>query len=105
MKIVIIAGGKGTRIASLASEIPKAMIPVNSKPVLEYQIDLAKRYGYTEIVLIIGHLGEKIQDYFGDGSKWGVKISYYIETIPLGTAGAIAELADLLTDVFLCFLW
>ena len=103
MKIVIIAGGKGTRIASLASEIPKAMIPVNSKPVLEYQIDLAKRYGYTEIVLIIGHLGEKIQDYFGDGSKWGVKISYYIETIPLGTAGAIAELADLLTDDFFVF--
>jgi len=103
MKVVIIAGGKGTRIASLAGEIPKAMIPVNGKPVLEYQIDLAKRYGYTEIVLIIGHLGEKIQEHFGDGSRWGVTISYYIETIPLGTAGAIAELTDLLTDDFFVF--
>ena len=103
MKVVIIAGGKGTRITSIASEIPKAMIPVNGKPVLEYQIDLAKRYGYNEIVLVIGHLGEKIQEYFGSGSKWGVTISYFKETIALGTSGAVAEMAHTLTDDFFVF--
>ena len=65
MKVVIIAGGKGTRIASLNSEIPKAMIPINGKPVLEYQIELAKRYGHTDIFLVIGYLGDKIRSYFG----------------------------------------
>lgn len=89
MKIVIIAGGQGTRIASVNSEIPKAMIPVNSKPILEYQVELAKRYGFTEFIFIIGHLGNVIKEYFGDGSKWGVSIIYYHEEMPLGTAGAM----------------
>jgi len=103
MKVVIIAGGKGTRISSIANEIPKAMIPVNNKPVLEYQVELAKRYGHTEIILVIGHLGEKIEDYFGDGSKWGLNIKYFKEVVPLGTAGAIAELSDELTKDFFVF--
>ena len=95
MKVVIIAGGKGTRISSVSSEIPKAMIPVNDKPVLEYQIELAKRYGFTDILLIIGYLGDKIRSYFGNGDQRGVHIEYHEETIPLGTAGALAELKDL----------
>ena len=66
MKVVIIAGGQGTRIASVNSEIPKAMIPVCGKPILEYEVELAKRYGYTSFVFIIGHLGQVIKDYFGD---------------------------------------
>lgn len=103
MKIVIIAGGKGTRIASINNEIPKAMIPVNGKPVLEYQIELAKRYGYTDILLIVGYLGHVIRSYFGDGSQWGVNISYFEETTPLGTAGALAELRDELTEDFFVF--
>ena len=103
MKIVIIAGGKGTRILSVSNEIPKAMILVNDKPVLEHQIELAKRYGHTEIILIIGHLGKIIQDYFGNGNQWGVNISYFIETIPLGTAGAVVELSNRLTDDFFVF--
>jgi D,D-heptose 1,7-bisphosphate phosphatase len=103
MKIVIIAGGKGTRISSVTKEVPKAMIPINGIPVLEYQILLAKRYGHTKIILIIGHLGEKIQEYFGDGSKWGVEITYFIEKVPLGTAGALSELQHLLDDEFFVF--
>ncbi len=103
MKVVIIAGGKGTRIASVHNEIPKAMIPVAGKPVLEYQVELAKRYGFTDIILIIGHLGNVIQDYFGDGSKWGVSIDYYFETAPLGTAGALPELKKELTEDFFVF--
>lgn len=102
-KVVIIAGGKGTRIASVNSEIPKAMIPVGGKPVLEHQVEMAKRYGFTEFIFLTGYLGDKIQEYFGDGSKWGVHIDYYREEKPLGTAGAIAEIKDRLTDDFFVF--
>lgn len=103
MKVVIIAGGKGTRIASVNSEIPKAMIPVNGKPVVEMQLELAKRYGLTDILLIIGYLGDKIRSYFGDGSNWGVHITYFEEVTPLGTAGALAELKSVLTEDFVVF--
>lgn len=103
MKVVIVAGGKGTRIASVAAEIPKAMIPINGKPVIEYQIELAKRYGLTEFIFIIGYLGEQIEDYFADGSNWGVSISYFKEAKPLGTAGALAYLKDELKEDFFVF--
>lgn len=103
MKTVIIAGGQGTRIASVNSEIPKAMIPVCGKPVLEHQIEMAKRYGNTEFIFLIGYLGDQIRDYFGDGSQWGVHIDYYQETKPLGTAGALAEVEDLLSNDFFVF--
>ena len=100
MKVVIIAGGQGTRIASINSEIPKAMIPVAGKPVLEHEVELAKRYGFTDFLFIIGYLGEQISDYFGDGSKWGVNIDYYKESSPLGTAGALGLLKDRLKEDF-----
>ena len=102
-KVVIIAGGKGTRIAALNSEIPKAMIPVCGKPVLERQIEMACRYGFTDIIILVGHLGEVIKDYCGDGSRWGARITYYHEKTPLGTAGALAEIRDLLSDDFFVF--
>lgn len=103
MKIVVIAGGKGTRIASINSEIPKAMLPVEGKPILEYEIELAKRYGHKDFLFIVGHLGEQIIDYFGDGARWGVHIDYYHEQQPLGTAGALGFLRDRLTDDFFVF--
>lgn len=104
MKIVVIAGGKGTRIASVSTEIPKAMIPVNGKPVLELQVELAKRYGYDDFIFVIGHLGEQIENYFGNGSNWNVKISYYVEENSLGTAGALAYLeSDLKEDFFVFY--
>ena len=103
MKVVITAGGKGTRIREVTGEIPKAMIPVAGKPVIEYQIELAKRYGFTDFLFLIGHLGEQIEQYFGNGSKFGVTIDYYHETEPLGTAGAFKEMEHLLTEDFWVF--
>lgn len=103
MKIVIIAGGQGTRIASVNSDIPKAMIPVDDKPILEYQVELAKRYGYHDFLFIIGHLGEQISTYFGDGKKFGVSIEYYQEEKQLGTAGALGYLKDKLREDFFVF--
>ncbi|MGP1468326.1 MAG: HAD-IIIA family hydrolase [Hoylesella shahii] len=101
MKAVIMAGGKGTRIAAVRSDLPKPMIPVCGKPILEWQIENLKASGLTDIVLVIGHLGEVIKDYFGDGSRWGVTISYFIETQPLGTAGALFRMPELQEDFLL----
>lgn len=103
MKVVIIAGGQGTRIASVNSEIPKAMIPICEKPIIEYEVELAKRYGYTDFLFIIGYLGDQIESYFGDGSRWDVHIDYFRETKPLGTAGALGLLRDELTEEFFVF--
>lgn len=101
MKIVIMAGGRGTRIASINSEVPKPMIPILKKPILEYEIDVLRRQGYTDLILIVGYLGDVITEYFGDGSKFGVSIRYIFENEPLGTAGALYYLKEELTDDFL----
>jgi mannose-1-phosphate guanylyltransferase / phosphomannomutase len=101
MKTVIMAGGKGTRIASIASDIPKPMIQICGKPILAYQIESLKRSGLTDITLVTGHLGHFIRDYFGDGSSFGVNISYYDETEPLGTAGALYKIPGLTEDFLL----
>ena len=95
------AGGKGTRIAAVRSDLPKPMIPVCGKPILEWQIENLKASGFTDIVLVIGHLGEVIKDYFGDGSRGDVTISYFIETQPLGTAGALFRMPELQEDFLL----
>jgi len=101
MKVIIMAGGKGTRVESVAGDIPKPMIPICGKPVLEYQIDCLKSNGLTDITLVIGHLGHKIKEYFGDGGNFGCKISYFTETEPLGTAGAIFKINELPDDFIL----
>jgi len=101
MKVVIMAGGKGTRVSSIASDIPKPMIPICGKPILEHQIECLKRNSLTEIILVIGHLGQHIKDYFGDGKRFGCNISYYNETEPLGTAGALYKLKHLSDDFIL----
>lgn len=103
MKVVVIAGGQGTRIAAVNNEIPKAMIPIDGKPILEYEVEMAKRYGFTEFLFIIGYMGDQISDYFGDGSKWGVSIEYFKEEKPLGTAGALGYLKEKLTEDFFVF--
>ena len=106
MQAVIMAGGKGTRLLSLTKdEIPKPMTPVCGKPILQWQIERLKENGITDIVLIIGHLGHKIQEFFGDGSEMGLRIRYIEETIPLGTAGAFYYLRPLLSgnSFFLVF--
>lgn len=101
MKIVIMAGGRGTRIAEVNSEVPKPMIPIMNKPILEYEIECVKRQGYTDIILVIGYLGHVVQEYFGDGSRFGVSIEYIVEETPLGTAGALYFLKDKIQDDFL----
>ena len=101
MKVVIMAGGKGTRIASIKSDVPKPMIEICGKPILEWQIENLKVCGLTDITLVVGYLGHVIQDYFGDGSKFGVSISYYTEESPLGTAGALFKMKGLTQDFLL----
>ena len=109
MKTVIMAGGKGTRIASVNAEVPKPMIPILGKPILEYQLECLRDQGYDDVILVIGHLGHVVRDYFGDGSgvspatgkPFGVRIDYVVETEPLGTAGALFLLKEQLTDDFL----
>ncbi len=101
MKAVIMAGGKGTRIASVRSDIPKPMIPVLGKPILEWQIECLKKNGITDILIGIGHLGHFIRDYFDDGKKFGVDISYYEEKEPLGTAGFLFKAQGLDKDFLL----
>lgn len=101
MKVVIMAGGRGTRISSIASDIPKPMIQIEGKPVLERQIECLRDYGLKEFIITISYLGQVIVDYFGDGNRFGVNIEYYFEKEPLGNAGALLKIKDKLSDVFI----
>lgn len=101
MKVVIMAGGKGTRIASVASDIPKPMIPIEGVPVLEREILSLKDQGFTDIILTVSHMADYIMHYFGNGRKFGVHIDYFVEEVPLGNAGALYKLKDQLTEDFL----
>lgn len=109
MQTVIMAGGKGTRIASVNAEVPKPMIQILGKPILEYQLECLRDQGYVDVILVIGHLGHVVRDYFGDGSgispatgkPFGVRIEYVVETEPLGTAGALYLLKEKLGEDFL----
>ncbi|NRA86707.1 MAG: HAD-IIIA family hydrolase [Rhizobiales bacterium] len=101
MKLIIIAGGKGTRLG--LQNIPKPMAKMNGKPVLEYQIELAVLYGIQEVYILSGYLSEVIVEHFGDGSKWNIKINHIVEKTPLGTAGALKQLEQHLNERFLVF--
>lgn len=109
MKTIIMAGGKGTRISSLANDIPKPMIKVEGKPVLEHEIECLRDQGFKDIIITVSHLGNIIMDYFGDGlavspvtkKPFGVHIEYYFEKQPLGNAGALFQIKDKLDSDFL----
>ncbi len=106
MKTVIMAGGRGTRISELFPDIPKPLIPINNsddieKPVLQWEIESLVAQGFKEIIITVSHMHEKIESYFGDGSAFGCKITYYIEETPLGNAGALFKMKDKLTEPFL----
>jgi NDP-sugar pyrophosphorylase family protein len=88
-KALVLAGGFGTRMNELTKDIPKPMLPLLGKPILEYTIDLCRKYGITDIGMSIHYHGDKIKDYFGDGHKFGVRIVYLEEDIPLGTGGVL----------------
>ena len=94
MKAVIMAGGKGTRLRSVSEELPKPMVPVLGRPILEYQIRCLQSCGITDITIVTGYKAEYIHSYFGDGSKLQVHISYIHEDQPLGTAGALYYLRE-----------
>jgi D-glycero-D-manno-heptose 1,7-bisphosphate phosphatase len=101
MKTILMAGGKGTRIAELFPDIPKPLIPIGGTPVLEREIGSLRDQGFTDIILTVSHMGNRIMDYFGDGSRFGVSIEYYNETQPIGNAGALFKLREELTEDFL----
>ena len=92
MKVVIMAGGRGTRISELFPDIPKPLIPIDGIPVLEREVCSLTSQGFRDIILTVSYLHEKIEEHFGDGSKWGVKIEYFVENTPLGNAGALFKL-------------
>lgn len=101
MITVIMAGGKGTRIQSISTDIPKPMIPINGTPVLEREILSLRDQGFKDIIITVSYLGSIIMNYFGNGSKFGVNIQYYDEKTPLGNAGALLKLKTQLTEPFL----
>lgn len=92
MKTIIMAGGRGTRISELFPNIPKPLIPIEGIPVLEREICSLASQGFTDIILTVSYLHEKIEEHFGDGSKWGVHIEYFVEDNPLGNAGALFKM-------------
>ena len=101
MKTVIMAGGRGTRIAEFIGNIPKPMIPIKGKPVLEWEIECLRDQGFDDIILTVSHMKEAIISHFGDGGSFGVRIDYFIEETPLGNAGALFRMRDKLTEDFL----
>lgn len=104
MKAVILAGGLGTRLSTITNDqIPKCMVKVNGKPILEYQIQVLKDNGVTDIIIIGGHLFEKIESYFGKGDDLGVNIKYIVEEIPLGTGGGLYFLKEEKEDFLVVF--
>lgn len=101
---VILAAGKGQRITPLSLEVPKPLLPICNKPIMQYQIESMKELGINEFIIVVGHLKEKIQDYFGDGSLLGVKIKYVEQKEKLGIAHAVGQLEDYIDKPFLLFL-
>ena len=100
IKAVVLAGGKGTRLAPYTTVFPKPLMPVGDMPVLEIVIRQLRRAGIRDIALSVGYLASLLEAYFGQGSRWGVSIRYSQEETPLGTAGPLRLVMDL-TDTFL----
>ena len=98
MQVLIMAGGRGTRIAELFPNIPKPFIPVDGMPILEREIKSLASQGFKDLILTVGYLADKIIAYFGDGSQIGVKIDYFVEETPLGNAGALFQLREKIGD-------
>lgn len=101
MKAVVMAGGEGTRLRPLTINRPKPMVTLVDRPVIHHIIELLKIHGITDIVITVQYLANIIQDYYGDGSSYGVKITYSLEEIPLGTAGSVKNAEHLLQEPFL----
>ena len=101
MKAVILAGGMGTRLRPYTTVLPKPLVPVKDKPIMEIVINQLVKHGIKEIYITTGHLAELIVAYFGSGEKFGIDINYSREEKPLGTAGPLCMIKEELTDTFL----
>ena len=101
MKAVIMAGGEGTRLRPLTSNVPKPMLPIVNRPMMEHIVTLLRNHGITEIVVTVAYLANSIRTYFGDGSEFGVRMVYATEDTPLGTAGSVRNAIDELDERFL----
>lgn len=97
---IILAGGAGTRLKDRLGDLPKPMIPIAGKPLLEHQVELAKAHGFTDLVFFVHYRADLIENHLGDGAKWGVRIRYLTEREPLGTAGAVLAGSELLAERF-----
>lgn len=100
VRVVILAGGKGTRLRPYTAVLPKPLMPIGDLPILEIVLRQLKHFGFEEITLSVSHMADLLNTFFGDGSKLGVRISYCFEDEPLGTAGCISLVEDL-TEYFL----
>jgi mannose-1-phosphate guanylyltransferase/phosphomannomutase len=101
MKAIIMAGGEGTRLRPLTCDIPKPMVPIINKPVMEHIVNLLRYYDITNIGATLYYLPDSIKDYFEDGEELGVNIKYFIEEIPLGTGGSVLNAHEFLDDTFI----
>ena len=101
MKTVILAGGRGTRMGNLTKDIPKPMVKLAGKPIIEHQIELLKKYKFKDISILTGFKGEVITNYFEDGRKWDVDINYHLDPKPLGTSGSLKEIENTISDTFI----
>jgi mannose-1-phosphate guanylyltransferase/phosphomannomutase len=99
-KAIVLCGGKGTRLRPYTYTIPKPMLPLGRKPILEYVLHTLKNAGITEVTLAVGYLHEQIKDYFGDGKKFGMELSYAVEKKEAGTAGSIVSLKGQFSETF-----
>ena len=102
MKAVILAGGLGTRLQPYTTFIPKPMLPLGEKPLLEHLIEWVKKNGIKDIVLCVSYLRKTIEDYFEDGKRFGVKIEYAVSNKPLATAGQLKTAEKFIDDTFVC---
>ena len=103
MKAVILVGGEGTRLRPLTYSTPKTMVPILNRPFLEHMLKYMKSHHIDDVVLALCYLPDHIRDYFGDGSDYGVKLTYVVESSPLGTAGAVKNVAQHLDETFFVF--
>lgn len=101
MKVVIMAGGKGSRISGLVSDLPKPLIKIGSKTVIENEIQCLREQGFHDFIITVAHMAEQIMKYLGNGDKLGVHIEYYMEEQPLGNAGALFRISHMLSEDFL----
>lgn len=100
MQAVILAGGLGTRLRPLTKKVPKILISVGGRPFIDWVIDTLPRDLFDELLLLTGYLGDRVREYCGDGSRYGIAIRYSCEPQPLGTAGALRHASDLLGRTF-----